>query len=427
MELKFIYMSNPFQNAMVQLDSAKKILKLEKSVLTVLKKPQRILQANIKIKMDNDQIKTFPAYRVQYNNARGPFKGGIRFHPQVNLNEIKALGFWMTIKCAVVGIPLGGGKGGVVVNPQKLSQSELERLSRGYIKAFYKFLGPKIDVPAPDVYTNAQIMDWMADEYSKLTGKIQPAVITGKSIKMGGSLGRDTATADGGFFILQTLGKILKLQPQKTRVLVQGFGNAGANFAHIAYHAGYKIIGVSDSKTGLYDPKKAGFDYHIIKHIKESTKGIVDICQCHDIKCNCKNHQHLTNKQLLEQDCDILVLAALENQVTKNNVGRVKAKILIELANGPITPDADRELFGKGKIVIPDVLANAGGVTVSYFEWLQNLKNQHWTKSQVRNKLKLIMTPAFKKVFKTAQKHNLDLRTAAFIVALERITKAIGK
>lgn len=418
-------MENPFQNAMAQLTIAAKILKLNQKTLSSLKKPDRILKAKIPVKMDNGLIKTFAAYRIQYNNARGPYKGGIRYHQDVNLDEVKALSFWMAIKCAVVDIPMGGGKGGVIVDSHKLSVGELERLSRGYIKAFYKNLGPKIDVPAPDVYTNSQIMDWMTDEFCKLIGKKQIAVITGKSIATGGSLGRDTATATGGFFVLEALTKIIKLQPKKTRMLIQGFGNAGANFSHLAYHAGYKIIGVSDSKTGLIDATGKGLDYHLIERIKNGPRGRVDICQCQQIDCDCKNHSHLTNRQFLEQDCDILVLAALENQVDKTNVKKIKAKIILELANGPVTPEADQELFKQGKIVIPDVLANAGGVTVSYFEWLQNLKNQHWTKNQVRNKLKPIMLKAFNQVWQAAKKFNIDLRTAAFVLAVEKIVKAM--
>ena len=420
-------MQDPFKNAMQQLNNAAKILKLNQKVLTVLKGPKKVLEAKIPVKMDNGSTKLFQAYRVQYNNTRGPFKGGIRFHPKVNLSEIKALSFWMTIKTAVIGIPMGGSKGGVIVDSQKLSPAELERLSRAYMKAFYKNLGPKLDVPAPDVYTNAQIMDWMADEYAKLTGHKQPAVITGKSVEAGGSLGRDTATAGGGFFILETLAKKLKIQPKKTKMIVQGFGNVGANFAHLAYHAGYKIIGVSDSHTGLFDQTGQGLDYHIIEHIKRGSKGMVDICDCHDIKCSCRNHQHLSNQQILEQNCDILVLAALENQITKANAKNIKAKILIELANGPVTPDADCILFGKKQIVIPDVLANAGGVTVSYFEWLQNLKNQRWTRRQVKNKLKPMMIKAFNQVWNASKKYKTDLRTAAFMRAIEKIAKAIKK
>ena len=417
-------MSSSFQNAMKQLAGAEKIIGRK---VNGLKKPERILQAQIPVKMDNGKIKKFRAFRLQYNNTRGPFKGGIRFHPQVSLDEVKALSFWMTIKTAAVGIPMGGSKGGVIVDPKKLSQGELERLSRSYIRAFYKYLGPRLDVPAPDVNTTAQIMDWMTDEYAKLTGKKQPAVITGKSIKAGGSLGRDTATADGGFFILQALLKNLKIQPKKTKMIIQGFGNAGANFAHLAYHAGFKIIGVSDSKTALFNPTGKGFDYHLIEKIKKGVKGTVDICNCHKIKCACHDHQHITNKQMLEKDCDILVLAALENQITKTNARKIKAKIILELANGPVTPEADCELFGQGKIVVPDVLANAGGVTVSYFEWQQNLKKQKWSKAKVKRQLKSIMVKAYNQIEKIAKKYNIDLRTAAFMLALDKITKSRRK
>jgi len=412
-------MDNPFQNAMTQLDGAAKALNLGNKV-NILKKPKRILKAEIPVKMDNSQTKKFKAFRVQYNNTRGPFKGGIRFHPQVDLNEVKALSFWMTIKTAAVGIPMGGGKGGIEVNPKKLSQKELEQLARGYIKAFYKHLGPKKDIPAPDVNTNAQIMDWMADEYAKLTGKKQPAVITGKSIKNNGSKGRDTATADGGFFILEELIKKQKMNPKKTTVAIQGFGNAGAHMAHLLYHAGFKICAISDSKTAIIDPSGKGFNYHIIEKVKKNN-GRVDICTCHDIYCQCKDHKHITSKNILYDPCDILVLAALENQITKTNVKKVKANIILELANGPITPDADCELFGQNKIVIPDVLANAGGVTVSYFEWLQNLKKQKWSKAEVQKKLKPIMIKSFNEIEKTAKKYKTDLRTAAFISALKKI------
>lgn len=405
---------------MKQLRIAAKKLKIEKKVKP-LQRPDRILRAEIPVKMDNGQTKKFKAFRVQHNNKRGPYKGGIRFHPNVSLDEVKALSFWMTIKTAVVGIPMGGGKGGVVVQPQKLSCDELERLSRAYIKAFYKHLGPKLDVPAPDVNTNSQIMDWMTDEYNKLTGKKQPAVITGKSIKAGGSLGRDTATADGGFFILEHLVKKLKINPKKTTVAIQGFGNAGAVMAHLLYHAGFKIIAVSDSQSAIIDPTSKGFDFHVIEEIK-ANHGRVDICDCSKIHCACVDHRHLPAQKILEYPCDILILAALENQITKSNAKKIKAKIILELANGPVTPEADCVLFGK-TLIIPDVLANAGGVTVSYFEWLQNLKGEEWSKTKVRNKLKPMMIKAFNEVEGNAKKYKTDLRTAAFISALKKLTK----
>jgi glutamate dehydrogenase (NADP+) len=412
-------MLNPFKNAMTQLDKAAKTLKLGQKA-NILKKPKRILQAQIPVEMDNGQIKKFKAFRVQYNNIRGPFKGGIRFHPQVSLDEIKALGFWMAIKTAAVDIPMGGGKGGVIVNPKKLSRTELEKLSRGYMKVFYKHFGPKVDVPAPDVNTNAQIMDWMADEYGKLTGKKQPAVITGKSVKAGGSLGRDTATANGGFFILQEIIKKQKIKPKQTRVIIQGFGNAGANMADLLYHAGFKIIGLADSKTAVVDIFDKGFDSHIIEKVKKS-HGRVDICTCHKIMCSCTNHKHFSSQKILEYPCDILVLAALENQITQANVKRIKAKIILELANGPIVPQAEKELIKQGKIIIPDILANAGGVTVSYFEWLQNMKKQKWSRIEVKKRLKPIMIKAYNQIDKIAQKYKIDLRTAAFISAIQKI------
>ncbi len=405
---------------MMQLKSAAKKLKIENKVKN-LQRPNRILSAEIPVVMDFGQIKKFKAFRVQHNNKRGPYKGGIRFHPNVSLDEVKALSFWMTIKTAVVGIPMGGGKGGVIVDPTKLSKTELERLSRGYINAFYKNLGPKLDVPAPDVNTNSQIMDWMSDEYNKLTKKIQPAMITGKSISFGGSLGRSTATADGGFFILEHVVKKLKINPKKTTVAIQGFGNAGAVMAHLIYHAGFKIVAISDSKTTVTDPSGKGFDFHVIEKVKANS-GRVDICQCHKINCTCQNHKHIGVEKIIEYPCDILILAALENQIRKDNVKKVKAKIILELANGPITPEADCELFGK-TLIIPDVLANAGGVTVSYFEWLQNLKKEKWSEVKVKSKLKQAMTKAFNEVQYNAKKYNTNLRTAAFISALKKLAK----
>lgn len=417
-------MPNPFNNAMTQLNKAAKILNLKPSILSLLKKPKKILQAAIPVKMDDGEMKIFDAFRVQYNNALGPYKGGIRFHPQVNLNEVKALSFWMAIKTAAVGIPYGGGKGGVIVDPKKLSPAELERLSRGYINAFKNFIGPKTDIPAPDVYTTPQIMAWMADEYAKIIGYYEPAVITGKPVELGGSLGRDTATAQGGFFVLQNLMNKLKMEPKKTCILVQGFGNVGANFAHLAWHAGFKLLGVSDSKTAVIDPSGKGFDYHIIEKMKKA-KGIVDICDCQEIKCNCKNHKHITNAQFLEKDCDILVLAALENQITKTNAGRIKAKIILELANGPTTPEADEKLAKKNITVVPDVLANVGGVIVSYFEWCQNLSGYYWTEEEVKKKLEIKITRALEDIWNYSQKYRVDLRTAAFVLAVDRIAKAM--
>lgn len=412
-------MNNPFDNAMQQLDKAAKIMG-NTGRLKDLRSPKNILEAEIPVEMDDGSTKKFKAFRVQYNNNCGPFKGGIRFHPEVNLDEVKALSFWMTIKTSVVGIPMGGGKGGVIVDPKKLSSAELEKLSRGYVKAFFEHLGPQKDVPAPDVNTNAQIMDYMVDEYSKLAGSLQPAMITGKSLENGGSLGRNTATADGGFFILEDLIKTKNLIPEKTTVVVQGYGNAGANMVDLLHNAGFKIIGVSDSKNAIYDPTGKGLDVKVIKMIKQN-HGSLDVCKGEESDTCQFIHNALPPHQILETDCDILVLAALENQITKDNANNIKTKIIIELANGPITPEADQILRDKNIIVVPDVLANAGGVTVSYFEWQQNIDGVTWSEEEVKNKLKPIMVSAWKRIEQTAAKHNVDYRTAAFIGALQQV------
>jgi glutamate dehydrogenase/leucine dehydrogenase len=406
-------MANAFNNALKQLDKAVNLLNLKEGVVENLKKPQRILQFSLPVKMDDGKLKVFEAYRVQYNDARGPFKGGIRFHQQVNLSEVKALAFWMAVKTATVGIPMGGGKGGVVVNPKKLSLAELERLSRAYMKAAAGFIGPEMDVPAPDVNTNPQVMAWMMDEYEKIKGGHYPGVITGKPLELGGSAGRGTATAQGGFYVLQELLLKLKLNRKKLTVAIQGFGNAGSVFADLADQAGLKVVAVSDSQGGIYDEQ--GLDLDKVKAHKKQTGSVVDFAEA----------KNVSNQKLLELPVDILVPAALENQITKDNAGRIKAQIILELANGPITPEADEKLFKKGKIVVPDVLANAGGVTVSYFEWVQNRQQYYWTEQEVLAKLKPIMVKAFNKVWQTGQEMKVDLRTAAFVLAVKRIAEAM--
>lgn len=415
---------SPLQNALTQLKKAAELVKLDSAVFEVLKKPKRILQFSIPVKMDSGEVKIFDGYRVQWNDARGPFKGGIRFHPQANLNEVQALSFWMTIKCAAVGIPFGGAKGGVTVDPKKLSQGELERLTRGYVQAVKNFIGPEKDIPAPDVYTTPQVMAWIMDEFSKIKGYNVPGVVTGKPIEVGGSAGRGTATAQGGFYILEEVVKKLRVDPKKTTVVIQGFGNAGYNMADLCFHAGYKIIGISDSQTAIIDRTGKGFDSHKIIKIKEQ-KGLVDVCECKEIKCACKDHLHTTNQKLLETKCDILILAALENQITKANAGKIKAKIILELANGPTTPEADEKLFKKNVLIMPDVLANAGGVTVSYFEWVQNLQNYYWTEKEVFSRLQKIMIENFDEAWGIKEKYKTDLRTAVFVLALSRLTDAI--
>jgi len=367
-------MNNPLDNAIKQLSEAADELGVKPSLLAKLKKPDKVLQKNIKIRLDNGKEKFFEAYRVQHNNWRGPYKGGIRFHQAADINEVKALALWMAIKTAVVNIPTGGGKGGVKVNPKKLSPSELERLSRAWVRAMYKNIGPKVDVPAPDVYTTPQIMAWMNDEYIKLTGEKNLGTFTGKPIKQGGSKGRDVATAQGGFYILQDIVKKYKFN--KPKIVIQGFGNAGGAMAYLCYRAGYKVIAVSDSSGGVYNVR--GLNIPKLAEYKNINKTVVGF----------KGTTKISNKDILELKTDILVPAALDNQIIKSNANKIKAKIIIELANGPTVSSADEILFKNNILVVPDVLANAGGVMVSYFEMLQNTKNKYWTRAEVLKKLK---------------------------------------
>lgn len=412
-----------YKNALNLVSLGAKHLKLTDCQIKILKHPQRILHKQLIIKKDNGQKAVFEAYRVQYNNSRGPFKGGIRYHPQVDLNEVKALSLLMAIKCAVVSIPFGGGKGGIKLDPKQLSENELEKLSRAWVRAFYKYLGPNKDVPAPDVYTNETIMAWMLDEYEKLVGKKSPAFITGKPIALGGSLGRDTATAQGAFYVLQTAMKKIKFAKKNPTVVIQGFGNAGYHISQLLAKAGYKIIAASDSMGGILDLKNGGMEPEHLMDTKRQ-KGLGCGCYCLGTVCDCQNYSKITNQKLLETECDVLVLAALENQITLENADKIKAKAILEIANGPVTIEADAILNQKKILVIPDILANAGGVTVSYFEWLQNLKRQKWTKDKVFSQLKIKMIKSVNEVIKTADTYNTSLRIAAFILAIDRIIKA---
>lgn len=406
--------NNPFASALKQLDNTAAYLsKEERAFLDALKQPERLLEFALPITMDDGSKKVFTGYRVQYNSARGPYKGGLRYHPQTDLDEVKALAFWMAIKCATVDIPYGGGKGGITVDPKKLSAGELERLTRVFTRALKEFIGPHTDIPAPDVYTNPQIMAWIVDEYSKITGKFTPAVVTGKPIELGGSLGRAAATGQGGFFAFEELAKHKKIKASQTTIAVQGFGNVGESFSEIANYHKYKIVAISDSKGGVYNPK--GLDVAALKAHKEKSGQVKDF----------KGAKNVSNEELLELPVDMLVPAALENQITDKNAGKIKAHFILELANGPTTPAADEILFKKGVILIPDVLANAGGVTVSYFEWSQNLSGYYWTESEVNAKLKEKISLAFKSVWQTAQEHHVNLRTAAYILAVKRIISAM--
>ena len=401
-------MKNPFENAMEQLDKVAKLRNFGDEFITRLRQPDRDIRISIPVKMDDGSVKIFEGYRVEYNNALGPYKGGIRYHQDTEINEVKALAFWMAIKCAVAGIPMGGGKGGVTVNPKDLSKGELERLSRGWIQKLSDILGPKKDVPAPDVNTTPEIMAWMADEYAKLTGDKTGAVITGKPLEQGGSEGRGTATAQGGFYVFKALQKELAL-PEKCKVVIQGFGNAGMYAALIWHNAGHSVMAVSDSKGGIYNPN--GLDIEKLITYKKDTGSLSGFPESTNI----------TNGELLTLECDLLIPAAFENQITEENANDVKAKVILELANGPTTPQADEILFNKGINIIPDVLANSGGVTVSCFEWEQNLKGEHWSEKEVFDKLEPMLAEASKKIYTLAKESKTDLRRGAFILALERI------
>jgi glutamate dehydrogenase/leucine dehydrogenase len=398
--------SNPFENAIINLKQANKYAKVPASVFEKIRKPERIHEFTIAA-----NGKKYRGYRVQHNSARGPYKGGIRYHPQVDMNEVKALATWMSLKCAVVDIPYGGGKGGVACDPKKMSASELEAVSRGWTRALASHLGQWKDVPAPDVNTDSQTMAWILDEYEKIIGHHEPAAITGKPVELGGSLGRDKATGQGGFFVLREALRAYKKKPGT--IAIQGVGNVGSWFAEVVHGPGYRIVALSDSKGGVYNPK--GLDVHKVLAHKLKTGSIQ----------GASGTKNITNEQLLELPVDILAPAALENVITKENAGRVKAKIVLEMANGPTTPQADAILNNKGIIVIPDILANAGGVTVSYFEWAQNLTGYSWDLGEVDRRLERQMTRAWKAVYETAQKHNIPLRTAANVLALSRIAKAM--
>lgn len=423
-------MLNPYQNYLAQLNKIKKILKLDKNILEQLQFPKRVLETFVPVKMDNGQIKIFRCFRSQFNNARGPFKGGIRFHPKVTKEEVIALSAWMMLKCAVVGIPLGGGKGGIICNPKKMSENELEQLSRGYIRSIYKYLGPEIDIPAPDVGTNPQIMAWMLDEYEKLTGSHAFGIITGKPLELGGSKGRETATAQGGFYVFGELAKIIKLKPESTTCAIQGAGNAGSNIAKLLHQAGFKIVAMSDSKGGIikiknFKSKARSSKFKMEKYECLDPKKILDWKKKTGSVVGFPKTKTITNEKLLTLPVDVLVPAALENVITKRNVEKIKAKVILELANGPTSAEADERLFQKGKLIIPDILANAGGVTVSYFEQVQNAQNFYWEEKEVQRALKKIMVDAFLNVWKAKKEYNVDMRKAAQILAIKRIAQAI--
>ncbi len=377
-----------------------------------MRSPEREVKVSIPVKMDDNKIRIFEGYRVQYSSARGPYKGGIRYHQDTDIHEVRALAFWMALKCAVAGIPMGGGKGGINLDPKKLSKGELERLSRGFVQKIYPIIGPHNDVPAPDVNTTPEIMSWMSDEYAKITGDQTRATFTGKPLDKGGSEGRGVATGLGGYYVFEALLKHLNV-PKNARVVIQGMGNVGGNAAKIFTEHGYRVIAISDSKSAIY--KEDGLDPQEVENYKKNNGILVGF----------PGAKKITNSALLELPCEILIPAALENQITKKNASKIKAKVILELANGPTTAEADDILFKKKIVIIPDILANSGGVIVSTFEWEQNLKGEHWSERDVLDKLKAILRKESKGVWDRATKLVTDLRRGAFTIALERIEKAM--
>ena len=432
--------NNPFQTALIQLERAVSFLlagapaveaeQIHRTV-AVLQQPMRMVDVMLPVTRDDGSLEMFHGFRVQYNNFRGPYKGGIRFHPDVNLDEVKALSFWMAMKCAVVDLPLGGGKGGISVDPKQLSAGELERLSRAYSRAIADVIGPDIDVPAPDVHTNGVIMGWMLDEfiaYKKRQSDIPSHMLarlagtfTGKRIEDGGSEGREEATGRGGAITLSTILKKMQLNPKGLTAAVQGFGNVGFNVTKYLIDMGIRVIAVSDSKGGIHVPD--GINPELTAECKRKN-GYLAGCYCSGSVCDLSKGKPISNEELLTLPVDILVPSALENVITADNAANVQAKIILEMANGPTTVEADDILFAKKIVVVPDILSNSGGVTVSCFEWEQNINNQHWSKTEINERLSVKMEKATGEVWDTAIAHKTDLRKAAFIVALRRLVSA---
>jgi glutamate dehydrogenase (NAD(P)+) len=403
---------NPWAVAQQQFDLAAERLNLDPGLRQVLREPRREFTCHFPVHMDDGSVQVFTGYRVQHNLGRGPAKGGLRYHQDVSLDEVKALAMWMTWKCAVVGIPYGGGKGGVIVDPKQLSQKELEGLTRRFATEIEVLIGPERDIPAPDVNTNAQVMAWIMDTYSMHQGYTVPGVVTGKPISLGGSEGRNEATARGCVYTIVEAARHLGIDLKGIRVAVQGFGNAGSIAARLIGDEGSTVVAVSDSTGGIHDPN--GLDISKVVAWKQEHGTVQGFPGATDI----------SNADLLEVDCDILIPAALENQITSRNASRIKASLIAEAANGPTTPDADAELFARGVFMIPDILCNAGGVTVSYFEWVQDLNRDHWSESVVNAKLKEIMVKAFQETLAIARREQCDMRTAAYLLAVQRVADA---
>jgi glutamate dehydrogenase (NADP+) len=411
-----------FADAVARLDAAFQHADIDQEAVMRLKHPRQILEVTIPVRMDDGSLRVFTGYRVRHDDSLGPTKGGIRYHPNVSLPEVKALAFWMTFKCAVAGLPFGGGKGGVIVNPKELSPLELERMTRKFVELIADFIGPETDIPAPDVYTNAMIMGWMMDEYSIIHRRRTPDVITGKPIPLGGSLGRDDATGRGAYLCIKELEAKRGWKPTETRVAVQGFGNAGQHVSRLLHADGYRIVAVSDSKGGIH--KADGLDVPSLIRVKNESR-VLQAVYCEGSVCEAVQSDVITNEELLELDVDLLIPAALEDQITKENAARIKAPVIVEIANGPTTGEADEILNRDGKLVVPDILANAGGVTVSYFEWVQNRCGDSWSAEDVHKRLGKSMTREFNTVHSMMQEKRIDMRTAAYVVGLNRIGEAI--
>lgn len=400
------------------LDRTKQVIKTaldslghDQAMYELLQEPLRLLTVRIPVRMDDGSVKVFTGYRAQHNDAVGPTKGGIRFHPDVTEEEVKALSMWMSIKCGITSLPYGGGKGGIQCDPRTMSFAELERLSRGYVRAVSQIVGPTKDIPAPDVFTNSQIMAWMMDEYSQIREFDAPGFITGKPLVLGGSVGRESSTAKGVTIVMREAAKVLGMTIEGSRVIIQGFGNAGSFLAKFLHDAGAKVIGISDAHGALYDPN--GLDIDTLLDKRDSFGSVTHLFP-----------NRISNSELLVQECDILVPAAIENQITEDNAHEIKAKILVEAANGPTTLKATEILTERGVLIVPDVLASAGGVVVSYFEWVQNNQGFYWSEEEVDSKLEQILTSSFKNVYQTSKEKRVDMRLAAYIVGLRRMAEA---
>jgi len=414
--------SSLLADASTRLDNALKYVKISEDAIARLQYPKASVSVSIPLRLDDGSLQIFRGYRVRYDDTRGPAKGGVRYHPNVSLDEVESLAFWMTFKCALMNLPYGGAKGGMSLNPKSLSKHELERISRSYIDAIADFIGPDVDILAPDMYTNATIMGWMMDQYSIIRRQITPGVVTGKPISMGGSQGRETATSVGAFQVINTLLAKFDQSPKKTTVAVQGFGNVGAMLAQLLSQVGYRVVAVSDSQGGIYAAQ--GLDIPSIRRYKMSSRSLQAV-YCESSVCNIVEHEVISNADLLTLDVDVLIPAALEKQITVENAEKIKAKYIFEVANGPITSEADTILDKKGIQVFPDILVNAGGVTVSYFEWVQNRSGLYWTNEEVNQNLKERITVETEKTWSIAQEFGVSMRTASYIHALNRLGEAM--